>query len=142
VTSITIDDPGNGYLVEPGVTISPSPAADIAAVKITGEIATFDETREAAGLVTRQARIQVVDVQSSLGDTKTFLPTDLSNNIGKITHLTDANNDWSIVTVYKVGSDGFDIPNEPLSQNEDFETEADSIIDFSESNPFGDPSTE
>ena len=142
VTSITITDPGNGYLIEPGVTISPSSAADIPAVKITGEIATFDETRAAAGLVTRQARIQVVDVRSSLGDTKTFLPTDLSNNIGKITHLTDANNNWSIVTVYKVGSDGFDIPQEPLSQNEDFETEADSIIDFSESNPFGDPSTE
>jgi len=142
VTSITITDPGNGYLIEPGVTISPSPAADIPAVKITGEIATFDETRAAAGVITRQARIQVVDVRSSLGDTKTFLPTDLSNNIGKITHLTDANNNWSIVTVYKVGSDGFDIPQEPLSQNEDFETEADSIIDFSESNPFGDPSTE
>ena len=142
VTSITITNPGNGYLIEPGVTISPSPAADIPAVKITGEIATFDETRAAAGIITRQARIQVVDVQSSLGDTKTFLPTDLSNNIGKITHLTDPNNNWSIVTVYKVGSDGFDIPQEPLSQNEDFETEADSIIDFSESNPFGDPSTE
>ena len=142
VTSITINDAGNGYLVEPGVTIAPSPAADIPAVKITGEIATFEETRAAAGLITRQARIEIVDVQSSLGDTKTFLPTNLSNNIGKITHLTDANNNWSIITVYKVGSAGFDIPNEPLAQNEDFETEADSIIDFSESNPFGDPSTE
>ena len=142
VTSITINDAGNGYLVEPGVTIAPSPAADIPAVKITGEIATFEETRAAAGLITRQARIEIVDVQSSLGDTKTFLPTNLSNNIGKITHLTDANNNWSIITVYKVGSAGFDIPNEPLAQNENFETEADSIIDFSESNPFGDPSTE
>ena len=144
VVSITITSPGSGYIQVPTITIDPSPDDDIPAVVISGQVASFDETRAAAGLVTRQARLEVVDVQSSLGDTKTFLPTNLSTDtIGKINHTTEANDDWSIIDVYQVGDEDFDIPQEPTSaQNENFETAADDIIDFSESNPFGDPSTE
>ena len=142
VVDVIITNPGNNYVTRPSITFEDSPLDDIPAVEITGEVALFTETRAAAGLVTRQATLRVVAVRSSFGDYRTFAPTDLANNIGKINNLENDHDDWNIVSIYTVNSDGLDIAQEPLAQNEIFETKADDIIDFSESNPFGDPSTE
>lgn len=48
---------------------------------------------------------------------------------------------WRVVEVYGI-SDGSAtlFPNNPQAQNAEFETTGNNIIDFSESNPFGDPS--
>ena len=142
VVDVIITDPGNNYVTRPSITFGDSPVSDIPAVEITGEVALFTETRAAAGLVTRQATLRVVAVRSSVGDYRTFAITDLTNNIGRINNLENNNDGWSITQVYTVNSNGLDIAQEPLAQNEIFETTADGIIDFSESNPFGDPSTE
>ena len=142
VVDVIITNPGNNYVTRPSITFEDSPVSDIPAVEITGEVALFTETRAAAGLVTRQATLRVVAVRSSVGDYRTFAITDLTNNIGRINNLENNNDGWSITQVYTVNSNGLDIAQEPLAQNEIFETTADGIIDFSESNPFGDPSTE
>lgn len=44
--------------------------------------------------------------------------------------------------IIEVANDSMELPNDPNSQNEDFENFGDDILDFSESNPFGEPGGE
>ena len=41
--------------------------------------------------------------------------------------------------IIEVAGDSIELPNDPNSQNEDFESLGDDILDFTETNPFGEP---
>jgi hypothetical protein len=141
-TVIQIEGGTNGFA--PGTKVKQViiPATtDTEAVEVYGEVYKFVETRSAvpsAGVL-RQADLFVANPFSSDGSLRTFSPTG-----GPIERVgSQLPNDWTVIKVYgiKDGPATF-IPQEPLSQNAIFETKADEIIDFSDSNPFGDPSTE
>ena len=111
------------------------------AIIVYGEVSQFIQTRAAAPSVTRQADIYVANSYCSDGTLKTFALSTLSvSNIERID--SDLADDWEVIDVYGINDIGKFLPQEPLSQNSIFENKGDEIIDFSSSNPFGDPSTE
>lgn len=137
VVDINIDNPGSGYLTAPIITIASSGEDDAPELAVTGEVANFIETRAGViGGVPRQGNLYVTDVKATDGSMRNF------STGGEIVDLTNVQNtDWVITKVYNIDDKDMYIPQEPLAQNEIFENKADDIIDFSESNPFGDPRT-
>ena len=111
---------------------------DTEAIIVYGEVARFEQIRVASGLVARLADLYITGINVSDGSLKTFSAT-AGTTIERID--SDLLNDWTIVKVYGINDDNMYIPQEPLSQNTYFENKGDDIIDFSVSNPFGDPST-
>jgi hypothetical protein len=109
-------------------------------VEVYGEVYQFVQTRVAvpAANVTRQADLYVANPYCSDGTLKTF--SLIGSSIERID--SELANDWEIITVYGINDVDKYLPQEPLSQNTTFENKGDEIIDFSESNPFGDASTE
>lgn len=108
-------------------------------VAVTGEVANFIETRAMSGLGTlRQANLYVTDVQATDGSMKNFFTSTTS---GIVDIDNTGNLGWQVTQVYGLDDKDLYIPQEPLAQNEIFENKADDIIDFSETNPFGDPRT-
>jgi hypothetical protein len=141
-TVIQIEGGTNGFA--PGTKVKQvvvEATTDSAAVEIYGEVYKFVQTQAANSIlnIPRQADLFVANPFSSDGSLRTFSTT------GGVIERIDSPlpNDWNVIKVYgiKDGPATF-IPQEPLSQNAIFETKADEIIDFSDSNPFGDPSTE
>lgn len=99
-----------------GVTVS---AEVVNVVKITDE----------------QIRISVSNIKTSDGKYHEFI------NDATIRGATSGAN-YQLTEVYGISNPYIDqtFPESPQAQNRDFEIQADSIIDFSEQNPFGDPS--
>jgi hypothetical protein len=108
---------------------------DSEAIEVYGEISDFIQT-SISSAATRIADLTVTDIRCSDGSLKTF---QTNKNIIRID--SDLGDDWTISNVYNINDDNKYIPQEPLSQNTYFENTADDIIDFSASNPFGDPSS-
>lgn len=108
---------------------------DTEAVEVYGEVTDFVQT-STLGITPRIADLTITGIQCSDGSLKTFQADKqiirIDSNLG---------DDWSITKVYGINDDNKYIPREPLSQNTYFENTADDIIDFSASNPFGDPSS-
>lgn len=73
-------------------------------------------------------KLYLTQVKSENGTTSKFKVTDIGNNIGNIQNEDSPSISYTILEV----NDRFD----QISQNEDFETNVDTIIDFSEDNPF------
>jgi len=138
IVDINVTNPGSGYITSPTVTIQSSSEPDIAESSVTGEVANFIETGSIAGQggPLRRANLYITDVQSSDGTMRNF------STGGTIIHIPRPDNvGWTVSKVYTIDDKDLYIPQEPLSQNEIFENKGDEIIDFSESNPFGDPRT-
>lgn len=76
----------------------------------------------------------VVDIETNDGEYHEFVAGEIV--IGELSQATA-----TILSVESVNDEGSFVT-DPYAQNFDFENTADSIIDFSESNPFGDPSEE
>jgi hypothetical protein len=103
-------------------------------VTITGEVSDYVKI-SALDAIPRVSDLYITNIQSSDGELKTF-------QVGGA--FVRANDTWEITKIYNIDNDddyNKFIPQEPLSQNSVFEDRGDDIIDFSESNPFGDAST-
>jgi hypothetical protein len=126
---------GGTYGFKPGDKVKQiiNPTSQLA---VTGEVANFIETRAMNGNIARQGNLYVTDVQLSDGSLGNFI-----NGSNILNAISNANTGWSVTKVYGLDDKDMYIPQEPLSQNEIFESKADDIIDFSETNPFGDPRT-
>jgi hypothetical protein len=96
-------------------------------ITISGEVAGFKRDPDNALL----ADIDIVGIAASDNSDKTYQLGEISNRIG-------SNTGWTITKIYGI-SDGDDkfTSHDHLAQNSTFEQKADDIIDFSESNPFG-----
>ena len=86
--------------------------------------------------------IYITDIESSVGEVKDFY---VSTDGVDYTYITDSIETPTVTArIYEIYdyNDSTDrtFENDDAAQNYDFEKEADSIIDFSEKNPFGEPS--
>jgi hypothetical protein len=121
VTQILISDAGIGYTMNPVITISPPPI-------ITG-IGTFSQNEIVTGSISR-----------AFGRVKTW---NKNENILKV-GTTDGDFVPGDIIVGSASSARYSVRNvsqgefqDKYEQNDEIEREADLIIDFSESNPFG-----
>jgi hypothetical protein len=110
---------------------------------VTGEVADFVETQKLdpeAGLE-RTANLALVGVTGSDGEIVQFDPA-----YGPIYRAEDDSmSDWTFVKTYDLSDpDNQFIPEDldEFADNTEYEIQSDSILDFSEQNPFGDPREE
>lgn len=110
-------------------------------VSIFGEVSNFVEIREGDPTVpqTRVANLYTTGIFASDGSKKQFVNTDNSTTFKVSSIDNPAKSGWDIVKVYNVSDPEMGVPTEPLAQNESFESEAEDIISWDESNPFGEP---
>lgn len=134
LVSISVVNPGSGYIEEPTFTIPASPAEDIPAVEVIGQVSIFNETQKSDGPIIRRADLYVNQILCTDGSLKTFRA--LGNNLENV---SQGYSDWAITKIYGINDVDRYIPNEPLAQNTFFENKGEDIIDFSEKNPFGEP---
>ena len=123
---------GNHFEHSEIVTQELVPAAgDVAAIKIFGEIQTITKTSDTA------ATISVSNIGVSGSDTyKEFIADANKPLVGGT-----STNSCVITKVYDIGDNSENVlPQDGAAQNVTFETLGDNFIDFTESNPFGDPS--
>ena len=111
VLSVTITEAGSGYTAAPTVTFAVSPADTVVA-----EVNMFRVDDGGSMILTLQQIQRTIQV----GETLT----------GAVS--------GAAYEVLSVGSE-IALPNDDTNQNEDFETKGDSYLDFSETNPFGEP---
>jgi len=143
VTAVTVTDPGVNYQTDTPVVFSGSPAESIPSITIRGEVSDFKETQreDPSQGQERVAELRVVNIvaDGSSEGVYTFDPEgpNLSND-----SQDDHSDDWSVVQVYDLSDTEdryIDDANDAFADNSRFEVDADDIIDFSESNPFGEP---
>lgn len=74
---------------------------------------------------------------TSDGEYHEFYPSDSAYLTGQ-----DSSSQWKVLDVYNIDSDLEDVAfkSDIYAKNQEFESEGNNIIDFSETNPFGDPS--
>ena len=94
-------------------------------IYIEGEVAEF--TRGTGGLA---STLKLVGVRGTDGTDRTFYADATNRIIGDESNAT-----WVITAI----DEAADLDNDTFADNRDFETEGDDIIDFSETNPFGEP---
>ena len=102
-----------------------------AAIKIFGEVQTITKTSDVA------ATISVSNIGVSGSETyRQFIASATKPLVG-----STSNNSCVIAKVYDIGDNSENVmPQDGAAQNVAFETLGDNFIDFTESNPFGDPS--
>jgi hypothetical protein len=128
LSEINITDRGRGYIEPPTITIT---AEDADAIVVFGEIQTITKVSNVV------ATISVSNVGVTGSETqRDFVESDTIGLVGD-----DSNNTCFITKYYTVSddADNFD-PTDDQMQNVEFELEADGFLDFTETNPFGDPS--
>ena len=128
VTDVIITNRGRGYITPPTVTIA---AEDADAIVVFGEIQTITKVSNVV------ATISVSNVGVTGSETqRDFIESDTIGLVG------DDSGNTCFITKYYTVSDtaaNFD-PTDDQMQNVEFELEADGFLDFTETNPFGDPS--
>jgi len=106
-------------------------------IVVSAEVADFVQTQAADTSTgqTRQGDLTLIDVVSTDGELRSFDPA-----LGNIFLLDDeSDTGWSVLKEYGILDEGKYIPDDtdPFADNSRFEIDSDQIIDFSESNPFG-----
>ena len=98
-------------------------------IRVTGEIARW--TRGATS-----ATVHIVQVGSTDATVREFTVG------GNLVSADESGIQWTINTAYGLSTTQTGIlnPEDAVADNREFEVEGDSIIDFTETNPFGDPS--
>jgi len=131
ISAIRISNAGAGYTVAPTITVG-------AATTIADGDYIFNETVQVSSDSSETARVKVWDAGSRTLDVGML--TAMQFQVGEKLQGLESGAEYVILSV------DYDAPNDyPNSQynanqyndNADFETEADSILDFSEGNPFG-----
>jgi len=124
---------GNHFTIGETVTQTLVEASgDTPAVQVYGEVQTITKTSNLL------ATISV----SNIGVLNSTTARDFSISNTKPLIGSDSEFECYITNIYTIGDNDTDnvFPNDSSAKNTEFEFEADSILDFSESNPFGDPS--
>ena len=124
---------GNHFTIGETVTQTLVEASgDTPAVQVYGEVQTITKTSNLL------ATISV----SNIGVLNSTTAKDFSISNTKPLIGSDSEFECYITNIYTIGDNDTDnvFPNDSSAKNTEFEFEADSILDFSESNPFGDPS--
>jgi len=126
--SMLISD-GNGiqFLPEEDVRQLVGYADDGTATYVYGNIGTVDYISSIS------ANLMVNQIRSTSGAARFFVPSGSSAE-RRLEGLTSGAI-WGIATV----SDTMTLPNDPDADNKSFEVEGDFILDFTETNPFGEP---
>lgn len=141
VTSVTVTDPGSGYTGDVEITdITPSPVDDRPEINVLGEVAKFTRTEVGvSGGLNSEADLEIVNVRADDGSLSEFIPG--GENLRSITQEID-DTGWSVAKVYSLTDVDKYIPSDvdDFADNARYEIDAEQILDFSESNPFGDPS--
>lgn len=145
VTAITVRDTGSGYTTVPTVTISEPPTGGVrataTAVLTGGKVTSINITNPGSGYTSAPT----VTIQRSPSEAK-----------GKVTRYDGTNRELELINIVgtfvdndtlvgeKSGAEWtvtsfstIEKENDPSAENEWFEQKGDSIIDWSESNPFG-----
>jgi len=105
---------------------------------IQGTVSAFEEIQEGDFITPRVANLYVSEVHVVNGNGWPEFEVGLS-----ITSMDNPDkNDWIVSHLYTMedGDNSKVLPHDPLSQNAKFEVDADEIIDWSNVNPFGEPS--
>ena len=140
VTGITVTDSGGGYTGDVEINdIEESPVEDRPEINITGEVANFTRTSDGlAGSENTTADLEIVDLQASDGSLLDFVTG--GENIESITKEI-ADTGWNIDKIYDQNDLDKYIPDsvDDFADNDVFEIDSEQIIDFSATNPFGDP---
>jgi hypothetical protein len=124
---------GNHFVRGETVTQTLVAATDTTpAVQIYGTVQTLDKTSNTL------AKIGVSNIGvTGASDYRQFIASTTNGLVG-----SESANTCYITRVYDVGDDDTDnfMPNDSAAQNVAFETFTDNFLDFTETNPFGDPS--
>ena len=140
VTGISVTDPGAGYTGDVEIdNIEESPVEDRPEVNIVGEVASFTRTQTGvSGSEDTLADLEVVGVRADDGSLSEFIPN--GENIASVTQEVN-DTGWSIQKIYDQTDIDKYIPSDvdDFADNSSYEIEAEQILDFSVSNPFGDP---
>ena len=105
--------------------------AGTAPIIVTGEVASVTKTSDIAATI----EVSNFGVTGSSGEARSFI---VSNSLGLVG--SESNNTCFITKIYGVGDSTNTFNTDGGAQNVAFELDADSFLDFTESNPFGDPS--
>jgi len=113
-------------------------SSDQELIVVSGEVADFVTTQEADSGQDREGDLTLVGVSSTDGELRSFSPS-----LGNI-FLVDDESDtgWSVLKEYDLADAGDKyIPDQTdeFADNTQFEIDGDQIIDFSVTNPFGEP---
>ena len=124
VTGYTLTESGRFYTTLPNVLIAGSASSDTAEVSLSSELITYDNNT-----------MWINQIETTDGHYGAWA---VGNTLLGATSGATA----TVTKVFDVASSVTDntFLNDPSARNFNLEEEADSIIDFSESNPFGDPS--
>ena len=131
ISAIRISNAGSGYTVAPTITVG-------AATTIADGDYIFNETVQVSSDSSETARVKVWDSGSRTLDVGML--TAMQFQVGEKLQGLESGAEYVILSVdYNQPND---YPNDQYNANQyndnaDFETEADSILDFSEGNPFG-----
>jgi hypothetical protein len=124
VTGYTLTEAGRFYTTLPSVSIVASTSPDITEVSLSSELITYDNNTMWIN------QIETTDGQYgawAVGNTLLGATSGATATVTKVFDVASSVTDNTFL-------------NDPSARNFNLEEEADSIIDFSESNPFGDPS--
>jgi len=140
VDSVTITNSGSGYTATTVdiFDITESPVEDRPEVLVTGEVADLIPTQDADPNTgaEREADLRVTGISASDGSLSGFEVA--GENIVRVEDSVDSG--WLIEKIYDIRDrDQYFEPTDEFADNSSFEIESDQILDFSESNPFGDP---
>jgi hypothetical protein len=125
VSSIKITNPGVGYIVTPSISISPPPILTGIGTYIFNEIVTGSRSGTTARVKswdfdTKTLKVSFVDNVTPNG----FFPGEtITGSISNAQYSVNTYSNWN--------------PYDKYGDNLQIQTEAESILDFSESNPFG-----
>lgn len=128
LSDFVIENRGLGYIESPTVTVA---AEDADPIVVFGELQTITKVSDAVATVS----VSNVGVTGSEQE-RNFIESNTKALVGDT-----SGNSCFITKVYEVDddADNFD-PSDDQMQNVELELEADIILDFTETNPFGDPS--
>ena len=131
-TTLTVSVTGGNHFTK-GETISQTLVAAVGetpAIIVSGEVSSVDKISSTAATIT----VINVGVTGSSGEMREFVVSETLGVVGAESNNTCfINNVHGIVDVASFSLDG-------NAQNYEFEIEADGVLDFTETNPFGDPS--
>lgn len=119
---------------EIGFAVNDEISQTVGDTTIYGIVSGFDETQIQTSVIPRTANLYLSHLYAEDGS----LPRLIEGE--SITNVTRDHSDWSVTKIYGLDDgDDFNIPSDPGSDNSTYEVDADEIIDFSEINPFGEP---
>jgi len=145
VTSLTVQKLGEGYTTAPTVTITTPPTggtqATATAVLTEGRVTSINITNPGSGYTTAP----IITIQRSPSEPKgevtrydgTNRELELINIVGQFVDNdtlvgAETGAEWTVTSFSSIEKE-----NDPSAENEWFEVEGDKIIDWNESNPFG-----